>query len=152
MYGIYLCLVWAFDYLYMPWLAIRFRYLTFFPLYISLLVVCFVGLVIYDFLKEDIFFKKKIREWLAKDGKYKLTRKIKHLINSNPNLTFAAIATWWSPLHAYIYFREGEKNHFWEIVQLFGKGSFHCAFFWGFVAFVLSGLWDLGKLIIKLYL
>lgn len=144
-------MVWVFDYLYMPWLAIRFRYLTFFPLYISLLAVCLAGLIFYDSFKEDIFFKEKIKKWLAKEGKYKITKKLKHLINSNPNVTFAAIATWWSPLHAYIYFREGDKNHFGEIVRLFSKGSFYCSFFWGVIAFILSALWDLGKLIIKLY-
>jgi hypothetical protein len=152
MYGLYIGIVWTFDYAYMPWLAIKFRYLTFFPLYFSLFAVCSMGLFLYEFFNEDMFFKEKLQEWLSKDGKYKFTRVLKKKINSNPNMTFAAIATWWSPLHAYIYFRKGEENHFWNVITLFGKGSFYCAFFWGVIAFILSALWDLTKLIIKLYL
>ena len=152
MYGLYLLIVWTFEYFWMPWLAIKFKYFTFFPLYLSLFVVCLLGLFLYDSFKEDIFFKEDIKKWLAEEGKYKFTRWIKRKINSSPQATFAAISTWWSPLHAYIYFREEEKNHFKEVIRLYGKGSFYCAFFWGIIVFILSALWDLGKLIIKLYL
>lgn len=152
MYGLYLLIVWTFDYFYMPWLGIKFRYLTFFPLYFSLFVVCLLILPLYDSFKEDILFKENIKKWLADEGKNKFTRWIKAKINSSPQATFAVIATWWSPLHAYIYFREKEKNHFWEIMRLYSKGSFYCAFFWGAIVFILSALWDLGKLFIKLYL
>jgi len=149
MYGLYLSIIITFDWFWMPWLAIKFRYFTFFPLYVSLFVVCLLGLFLYDSFKEDIFFKEKIKEWLAEEGKYKFTRALKKKINSSPQATFAAIATWWSPLHAYIYFREGDENHFREIMKLYGKGSFYCAFFWGVIVFILSALWDLGKLIIN---
>jgi len=152
MYGVYLGIIWAFDYIYMPWLAIKFRYLTFFPLYVSLFVVCLLGLLVYEFFDEDMFFKEKIRGWLAKEGKHRFTRTLKKKINSSPQLTFAVIASWWSPLHAYIYFREGKKNHFWKAVKTLGKGSFYCAFFWGVIVSILSALWDLTKLIIRLYL
>jgi hypothetical protein len=152
MYGLYLLIVWVFDYLYMPWLAIKFRYYTFFPLYFSLFFVCLLGLLLYDSFKEDIFFKENIKEWLANKERNKFTQWIKARVNSSPRATFSAIATWWSPLHAYIYFRKEEKNHFWEVMKVFSRGAFYCAFFWGVIVFILSALWDLGKLFIKLYL
>lgn len=151
-YGLYLLIVWMFDYLYMPWLGIKFRYLAFFPLYFSLFIICLLGLLLYDSFKEDIFFRENIKEWLADEGKNTFTRWIKSKINSSPRVTFAAIATWWSPLHAYIYFRQDEKKHFWEVMKLFGRGTFYCAFFWGGIVLVISALWDLGKLLMKLHL
>ena len=151
-YGLYLTMVLSFDYLYMPWLAIKFRYLTFFPLYVSILGICLAGLLLYEFFQEDVFFKREIMAWLTEEGKHGFTKKLKGKINGNPRLMFAAIATWWSPLHAYIFFREDDKNEFSEMMKLFCLGSFYCAFFWGVVIDILVALRDLGNLIIRSYL
>jgi len=151
MYMVYLSIVLSFDWVYMPWLAIKFRYWTFFPLYFSLFIVCLLSLFIYDFFNEDMFFKEKIQEWFARESKYKFTRVLKRKIISNPRAIFVAIAIWWSPLHAYIYFREGNKNYFSKVVKTLGKGSLYCAFFWSVIVGALIALWDLVKLMIKLF-
>lgn len=151
-YGLYLAIVLSFDYLYIPWLAIKFRYLTFFPLYVSLFFVCLLGLGLYEFFKEDIFFKEKITVWLSEKGKYVFTRWLKKIINGNPRFKFSAIAIWWSPLHAYIFFRKDSKNRFGEVIKMLGLGAFHCAFFWSVIVYILVALWDLGELFMKHYL
>jgi len=152
MYGLYLFIVLTFDFIYMPWLAIRFKYFAIFPLYISLFIVSLVGLLIYEFFKEDMFFSEKIRVWLLKEGKYWTTKALKRFMNSNPKIMFAAIAIWWSPLHAYIFFREGSKNDLCTVLKSIGRGSLYCALFWGVAIDVLVALWYLGKYFINLYL
>jgi hypothetical protein len=150
LYVIYLCIIWTFDYLYAPWLAIRYRQFVFFPLYFSLFAVSLVGLYLYNFFNEDMFFKEKIKKWLAGKGKWKITKWVKTKINSSPKVTFAVIAIWWSPLHAYVYFRDENENDIYTTSKLMGIGSFYCAFFWGVVANMIILLWELGKKVYQL--
>lgn len=151
MYGLYLLIVLTFDYLWMPWLVIKFQYLTFFPLCISLFVVCLFGLWLYEFFQEDIFFKEKISEWMLEEGVCHFVRKLKKQINDNPRLMFIVVAIWWSPLHAYVYFRRSKEIHFGEVIRLIGKGSLLCAFFWGVIIDIIVTIWHLGKFIMKLH-
>jgi hypothetical protein len=151
-YGIYIFIIWTFDYLYAPWLAIKYKQFVFFPLYFSLFIVSLVGLYIYNFFNEDMFFREKIKKWLAEKGKWKITHWIKTKINSSPQVTFAIIATWWSPLHAYVYFRDEDEKNILAIMKSLGLGSFYCSLFWGVIANLLLLLWELGKKIYQLYL
>lgn len=133
-YALYLGIVWAFDYIYYPWLTYRFRHYMVLPLYTSLFVVSLGGYYLYQFFQEDIFFTQRIHAWLAKPCKRRWVAGAKEWVTGNPRWTFAAISTWWSPLHAYIFFRRGEGFEFWPFVKDIAKGSMFCAIFWGIVA------------------
>lgn len=152
MYGIYLCVIWTFDYLYAPWLAIKYKQFVFFPLYVSLFIISLAGLYMYNFFNEDMFFKKKIVQWLAEKGKWKITQWVKTKINSSPKVTFAVIAIWWSPLHSYVYFRDEDEKNIYTTLKSIGVGSFYCALFWGVIANMLILLWELGKKVYQLFL
>jgi len=145
MYGIYLCVIWTFDYLYAPWLAIKYKQFVFFPLFLSLFVISLAGLYMYNFFNEDMFFKENIKKWLAEKGRWKITQWIKTKINARPGVTFAVIAIWWSPLHSYVYFRNEDEHHAGETLKSMCVGSFYCAFFWGVIANIIILLWELGK-------
>lgn len=151
MYSLYFSIVGSFDYLYMPWLAIRFKYLTFFPLAISLFVVCILGLFLYEFFQEDMFLKEKILSWINEDSKIKLLSKLKCKIRGNPRVMFVVIAMWWSPLHAYIFFRKEDSRVWSEVFEKISKGSLYCAIFWSLVIDVFVALWDFGKFLILKY-
>lgn len=147
---VYLVVVLAFDYLYIPWLAIKFRYLTVIPLYVSLFAISWLGLLVYRFFGEDIFLLGAINKWLVKESNYRLVRVLKRKIIGNPQTTFAAIATWWSPLHAYLFFKKDQQDNGIEHFKIFALGSFYCASFWGIVIDVLVLLWDIAVALIKI--
>ena len=147
--AVYLIVVWSFDYFYIPWLAIEFRYLTIFPLYLSLFVISWIGLFVYRFFREDIFLLESINEWLKKEGKYEITKALKRKVKENPLITFAAIATWWSPLHAYLFFKKDKKDNVTEYFKVFGLGSLYCALFWGVVIDIFVFMWDLAVVLLK---
>ena len=135
MYGIYLCVIWTFDYLYAPWLAIKYKQFVFFPLYVSLFIISLAGLYMYNFFNEDMFFKKKIVQWLAEKGKWKITQWVKTKINSSPKVTFAVIAIWWSPLHSYVYFRdEDEKNIYTTLMVYIKDDNYKTSFILNFLS------------------
>jgi hypothetical protein len=144
-YGLYLSIVWLFDYLYFPWLAIKFRLLVFFPLFASIFLVSWGGYYLYDYFREDVFFTERINNWLERGNSRGLTGKIKTLISRNPEYVFAAIATWWGPLHAYFFFQRDEPFRLAAFVKALAKGSFFCALFWGVIAESLLLSWDLAK-------
>lgn len=151
MYGLCVAIICTFDYAWMPFLAIKFQYLAFFPLYVSLVVVCMIGLGLYELFKEDIFLKKKLEITLNKEGKYKFTRWVKGKMNADPKTAFMIISLE-NPLQAYLYYRQEDRTRFSEAIRLISIGSFYCAFFWGVVIDVLVACWHLGMWIIKLYL
>lgn len=148
-YGLYLAIVWMFDYVYYPWLAIKFRYLLFLPLYPSIFLVSWGGYYLYEYFQEDVFFTEKINGWLGQAGSHAIGKRLKSLVVNNPRWVFAAIATWWSPLHAYVFFRRGESFRLASLVKALAKGSLFCTFFWGMVAESFIFLWGLFRLILS---
>jgi hypothetical protein len=147
-YLLYLAIVWMFDYVYYPWLAIKFRHLMFLALYPSIFLVSWGGYYLYEYFQEDVFFTEKINAWLEQSGTHGIGTKLRSLIVSNPRCVFAAISTWWSPLHAYVFFRRDRTSTLSSLVKALAKGSFICAFFWGIVAESFLLLWGLFRLIL----
>jgi hypothetical protein len=148
-YALYVGIVWLFDYVYYPWLTLKFKYWVFLPLCLSLFLVSWGGYYLYGYFQEDVFLSEQINDWLRRPGGWTLVRKSKALIVNNPGWTFAAIATWWSPLHAYIFFRRGETFKLSSFIKAIAKGSFVCAFFWAVVAESVLFLWHLVKLLAR---
>jgi hypothetical protein len=139
-YALYLAIVWLFDYVYFPVLTIRFHARVYLPLYISVFAVSWGGYYLYDYFKEDVFFTERINEWLERPEAGGWRKRLKSLIVNNPRLTFAAISTWWSPLHAYVFFRRNKTFEFAPFIKALAAGSLFCAVFWGTVgeSFVIS--------------
>lgn len=129
-YALVLVTIWAFDYLYMPWLGIKFQYLAFIPLFFSLLLICSVGLCLYDFFGEDVFFIEKIRPWIEKKSSWKLIEWIKQSVRQSPKATFVVISAFWSPLHGYLFFRKEDDSRSMVLKRII-EGSVYCAIFWG---------------------
>ena len=132
-YALYLSIVWLFDYVYFPLLTIKFHAMVYFPLFISIFLVSWGGYYLYEYFQEDVFFTERINAWLADPGAGGFRRKIKSLILANPKLIFAAVSTWWSPLHAYVFFRRNGKFNFTSFMKSLVAGSFFCTIFWGTV-------------------
>jgi hypothetical protein len=148
-YGLYLAIVWMFDYVYYPWLAIKFRHLMFFALYPSIFLVSWGGFYLYAYFQEDVFFTEKVHAWLEQSGSQGIRRRFRSLIANNPRCVFVAVATWWSPLHAYVFFRRDKTFSLSSLVKALAKGSFICALFWGIVAESFIILWGLFRLILS---
>lgn len=147
-YALYLAIVWLFDYVYFPFLTIEFHARVYLPLFVSVFLVSWGGYYLYEYFKEDVFFTERINAWLERPEPGVWRRRVKSLIVNNPRLTFAAISTWWSPLHAYIFFRRDKTFKFSSFIQALALGSFFCALFWGTVgeSFVIS--WRLFKILL----
>ncbi len=148
-YALYISIVWLFDYVYYPWLILKFRYLVFPPLYVSVFLVSWGGYYLYDYFQEDVFFSEQINGWLRRPGGWAPARKSKAIILNNPRLTFAALAAWWSPLHAYVFSRRDESFEFSSFVKAIAKGSLICALFWSVVAGSGLLLWELVKWVVR---
>jgi hypothetical protein len=140
-YSLYLGIVFLFDYVYYPWLAIRFKHLMVLPLYVSIFLVSWGGYYLYEFFQEDVFFTERIHAWLGKPGTTKIWSKLKQLIVGNPRGVFAAISAWWSPLHAYVFFRRGKAFELPAFLKTLALGSLVCALFWGVVAEFIILAW-----------
>lgn len=149
LYALYLSIVWLFDYVYYPWLTLKFRYLVFLPLYLSVFLVSWGGYYLYRYFREDVFFTNRINNWLRRPGKGALLGRVKALVVNNPGWTFAAVSTWWSPLHAYIFFRRDEDFRLSSFTKSIAKGSLFCALFWGVVAESVLLFWSMAKLILR---
>ena len=149
LYGLYVTIAGLFDFIWMPWLAYKFRYLTFFPLFLSLFLISLFGLVVYEFFQEDMFFKEKIIDWLAKEGKYPFTKWLKRKINDSPKRIFAVISIWSGPLISYIYFRNENKVKSGEVLKMFSLGTLYCAFFWSVAIDIIVALWDFGAFLAR---
>jgi hypothetical protein len=144
-YVLYVGIVWLFDYVYTPWLAIKFRYLMIFPLYVSIFLVSWLGYYLYEYFREDVFFINKINKWLEREDSHGIRGRLHNLIRRNPKSVFAAIATWWSPLHAYIFFRREGPCTLRSLLKNLAKGSLICALFWGVVIESCIFLWGLAR-------
>lgn len=145
-YALYLAIVWLFDYVYFPWLTFKFRSRVFVPLYFSVFLVSWAGYYLYEYFREDVFFTEKINGWLERPAAGRIRGKLKGLIARNPRFTFAAISTWWSPLHAYVFFRREETFKFTSFIKALATGSFFCALFWGTVGESFLVSWRLFRI------
>ena len=123
--GIY----YVFDFIYMPWLAIRFGYKLFFPLYPSMLFANFAGVYAYDYFKEDVLFIELGKNWLTNDSGKLIT--IKNMFRKNKWLTFVTLSIWPSPIASYLFFRKTTNDSPWTKLRVIGVGSIFCTAFWG---------------------
>ncbi len=139
-YLLYLFIIWLFDYVYFPWLTIKFRYLVFFPLFPSIFVASWGGYYLYQHFQQDVFFTDRIHRWLDQSEPGGARSKIKSIILNRPAYVFAVVATWWSPLHAYIFFRRDRDFRLVAFLKALTIGSLFCALFWGLIgdSFIFS--------------
>ena len=150
-YALYLAIVWSFDYVYFPWLTIRFQWLVILPLFLSIFLVSWGGYYLYQYFQEDVLLTDRINAWLNQPGHGGIRGKLKALIVGNPGCTFAAIATWWSPLHAYLFFRRDKTFRLSGLIQSLARGSFFCALFWGVIGESIVLSWNLVKHLLHWY-
>ncbi|TAM81458.1 MAG: hypothetical protein EPN47_11915 [Acidobacteria bacterium] len=148
-YLLYLSIIWLFDYVYFPWLTIRFRYLVFFPLFPSIFLASWGGYYLYRHFQEDVFFADKIYHWLERPGTGGLRGKIRSVVLNRPACVFAAVSTWWSPLHAYVFLNRDQEFRLFSFLKLLAIGSLFCALFWGFVGDSLIFSYSLLKAILR---
>lgn len=139
-YLLYLGIIWLFDYVYFPWLTIKFRYLVFFPLFPSILLASWGGYYLYEHFQQDVFFTDRINHWIERPGTGGVRGKIRSIVLNKPAYVFAAVATWWSPLHAYIFLRKDQEFDLPSFLKALTLGSLFCALFWGVIgdSFVFS--------------
>ncbi len=133
---------YAFDFIYMPYLAIKFGYFMVFPLFLSIFLVCWIGVYTYDLLDRDAYFIEHLSAWLVKPSENPTISKIKELVNKNQKNVFVAISIWYSPLHAYIYFRESAKDKKVKMVSSLAMGSLYCSLFWGIIIDLIMLAWE----------
>jgi hypothetical protein len=142
---LYLSIVWSFDYVYYPWLAIRFHYLLILPLFPSIFLVSWGGYYLYEYFREDVFFIERINTWLKEASPQGVRGRLKRAILRRPGYVYAVIATWWSPLHAYIFFRKEKTRGSFPLVKSLATGSLLSTLFWGVVAECVLLLWGLAR-------
>lgn len=125
MTGVY----YLFDFVYMPWLTIKYGYKVFIPLYPSILIVNLAGLYAYNLLGEDLLFIDFGKTWLSIDsGKFD---RVKKIIRSNQKLTFIFLSIWPSPIAGYLFLRQSAQEPFSKVFKATAIGSIFCAAFWG---------------------
>jgi hypothetical protein len=139
-YLLYLSIIWLFDYVYFPWLTLKFRYLVFFPLFPSIFAASWGGYYLYRHFHEDVFFTDKIHHWLEQPGAAGLRGKLRSMVVNRPACVFVAVATWWSPLHAYIFLSKDQDFRLLSFLRSLTIGSLLCALFWGLIgdSFIFS--------------
>lgn len=143
-YLLYLAIIWGFDYVYYPWLAIHFHYWLMLPLFPSIFLASWGGYYLYEYFREDVFFIERINAWLKAGTAEGFGGKLKGAILKRPVCVYAVIATWWSPLHAYIFFRKEKARTSLPLVQSLVTGSLVSTVFWGVVADGFLLLWSLA--------
>lgn len=148
-YLLYVSIIWLFDYVYFPWLTLRFRYLVVFPLFPSIFAASWGGYYLYRFFQEDVFFTDRVHQWLDRPGSGGVRGKVRSVILNKPAYVFAAVATWWSPLHAYIFFRKEQEFRLPSFLKALTLGSLCCALFWGMVGDSLIFSYHLMKAILR---
>ncbi|WAC06760.1 MAG: hypothetical protein OS130_10930 [Thermodesulfobacteriota bacterium] len=143
-------IVWVFDYIWMPWLGITFQYFAMIPLFLSLVVACYIGLYLYNFLDEDVFFIGKIKPWLDAESSWVKIERIKQVVRKSPKLTFIVLSSWWSPLHAHFFFRDNNKGDKMAVVSIV-EGSIYCTLFWGVVIDLIIFIYRWVKMLFHHY-
>lgn len=121
-----------FDYVYMPWLAIRFEFWMVLPLYPSILIANFLGLFIYDWFQEDILFIELGRNWIDSEGEQFMT--LKEFLRRSAKFSFVALSIWPSPIAGYLLLRNGVDESRWQAFKIIALGSIPCAMVWSGVA------------------
>lgn len=113
----------------MPWLAIRFGYKLFFPLYPSIFLINFLGIFAYDFFKEDVFFLELGKNWIQEEG----TRftGLKNILKRSDKLIFVALSIWPSPIAGYIFLRDKNNESPMTMIKVIALGSIYCTAVWG---------------------
>lgn len=120
---------YLFDFVYMPWLTLKFGYLVFLPLYPSILVANFLGLYAYDYFDEDVFFLEIGRNWIENsDSKLESVKKI---LRKSKKLIFVSLSIWPSPIAGYLFFRKKKNEPTLKILGIMATGSIFCTAFWG---------------------
>jgi len=130
---------YLFDLVYLPWLTYVFGYWVFLPLYPSILLVNFVGLFVYDYFDEDVFFIEFGKNWIAESGGR--LESIKRNLRTNRNLIFISLSIWPSPIASYIFFRK-EHETIIQKIKIIALGSIFCTAAWGgglsFLYFIIA--------------
>lgn len=147
-YLLYISIIWLFDYVYFPWLTLKFRYFVFFPLFPSIFVASYGGYYLYQHFQEDVFFTDRIHQWLGKSGSSGFRGKIRSVVLNRPACVFVAVSTWWSPLHAYVFLRKDQDFKLSQFLKALAVGSLLCALFWGLVGDSLLFSYSLLKAIV----
>ena len=55
---------YVFDFIYMPWLVVKFGYNVFLPLGLSIWIANYLGVFAYDFFDEDVLFIELGKNWI----------------------------------------------------------------------------------------
>ena len=139
-YALVVVIYYVFDYLYMPWLAYWFGYWLFFPLYLSIVVANFLGVFLYDYFGEDIFFIELGKNWLKEDGRR--FRTVKSVIRNSGRLTFVILSIYPSPIDGYLFIRKDAKDRGWRAFRVIAVGSIFCTA-------VFGGVLSLAVLLIR---
>lgn len=132
---------YVFDYVYLPWLGIKFGFTVFAPLYSSIVIVNFLGVYLYDFLKEDVLFLELGKNWIKSDTGRLL--KFKKYVRESKRLTFIALSIWPSPIASYLFFRKSSKKQFWQVFGVIAIGSIYCTAVYGGVLGLFGYLFKL---------
>ena len=128
-YVLVTAIYYLFDYVYMPWLGIKFGFAFFIPLYPSILIVNFLGVYLYDFFKEDVLFLELGKNWIENNtGRF---LKVKKVIRNSKKLTFVTLSIWPSPIASYLFFRKNSEKQPWEVFKIIAFGSVLCTAVFG---------------------
>jgi len=65
-----------FDWIYMPWLAVKFPYLAVVPLYFSLFSISIIGILVVKCSKRDVLMVGAMDRWLNRDSSVEILLKI----------------------------------------------------------------------------
>lgn len=138
LYAFAVTIYYVFDFIYMPWLAIKFGYKLFFPLYPSVIIANLAGVYVYDYFKEDVLFIELGKNWLCNESNKFVT--FRQLLIKRKWLTFIALSIWPSPIASYLFFRKTTNESPWMIFKVIAIGSVFCTAFWGIGLSVIISL------------
>lgn len=135
-----------FEWVYMPWLTVKFGIWMFVPLYPSILFANFLGLYLYDWLGEDVLFMEFGSSWIEEEGGR--FEPMKNYLRKSRKKIFVALSIWPSPIASYLFFRKEKKEAVAKVFQNIALGSVFCTLVWGGVC---SLLWVVVTQIIQFF-
>jgi hypothetical protein len=97
-YVFYVLVAWIFDYLYIPWLGIRYQYFAIIPLFLSLFLVSIFGLILVKFSKEDVLLVGKINRWLSRESSAKFIYSLRARLQAHAKLQLIETLGFWRVL------------------------------------------------------
>lgn len=118
-----------FEWIYMPWLTVKFGYWMFVPLFPSIVVANFLGVYLYDFLGEDILFMEFGSSWINEVGGK--MEPLKKRIRNSKKLIFIGLSIWPSPIAGYLFFRDEIGRSKPATFKAIVAGSIPCTIVWG---------------------